>query len=256
MKLRALDAHGFAHHLVLVVIVVGVAIGGTYMAVRSFADTTNLRGNPLYSKAVCTGSYYHRQWDTAKKMCYSPAKCQSGYTKVVSNPYDYCAKGGASAQMTDRGATSGPSVSVNPLKSSSTCQNTYHRVWSGGTCQKKCQSGYTYHIASVYDYCTKTSTSSTSSSTKSTAAQTSTKAATPSYSLKICKDIDKTCMTITSSTSNLGSFSNHFVTFNSSGGCWQLFDGTGYKTAIDTIKGKQANLASTKENKTSSVKKC
>lgn len=39
--LPKLNARGVAHHLVLALIVVGVAIGGTYYLVRSFADTTS-----------------------------------------------------------------------------------------------------------------------------------------------------------------------------------------------------------------------
>lgn len=50
MKLSKLNAHGVAHHLVLAVIVVGVAIGGTYMAVRSFADTKS-------PAAICGSGY-------------------------------------------------------------------------------------------------------------------------------------------------------------------------------------------------------
>jgi hypothetical protein len=87
---QKLNSKGFSHLLVPLVAIVVIGGIGTYLLTASHADTL---GNPLSSKAICQGAHYNRTWTggTCSKAC------QTGYTPVTANPYDYCKKKAAEA---------------------------------------------------------------------------------------------------------------------------------------------------------------
>lgn len=83
--LPKLNARGVAHHLVLAIIVVGIAIGGSYTLVRSFADSSS---KPSGGSTGGTSSYSYGTslYDTTIG---TVAACKTGstlYMKVTSAP--------------------------------------------------------------------------------------------------------------------------------------------------------------------------
>lgn len=85
MKRLTLNSQGVAHHLALAIVIVGVAIGGTYLLVSSFADTIN----PDHNKSYCQSTLHRIFIDGVKgkhpESCSN--SCQPGYPVFVAgNP--------------------------------------------------------------------------------------------------------------------------------------------------------------------------
>lgn len=115
MKLLKLSSRGVAHHLLLAVIVVGVAIGGTYMIISSFADSY---GNPNSKKAICEDAHYNRVWN--KNGCSTTCKnANFNFVAGKSGKYfGYCEKKAAAATTSSTPSSAASSAATSKTSSS------------------------------------------------------------------------------------------------------------------------------------------